>query len=73
MKSRPSATSVFLKVIGFMVLLIGSLNTMLAWKGGFISSDFQMALIGAGLILMVMGAIAGQRPDKSQSSGDRRV
>ncbi len=62
--SKPSTLSVFLKSIGFMVLLIGALNVMLAWKGGFVGSDFQMVLIGAGLIMMVMGIVASQRTEK---------
>jgi hypothetical protein len=66
--TKPSTASVFLKVIGFMVLLIGTLNVMLAWKGGFVGSDFQMVLIGGGLIMMVMGAVAGQRAESSKSS-----
>ncbi len=51
-----------------MILLIGTLNVMLAWKGGFVGGDLQMALIGGGLIMMVMGAVAGQRTESSKSS-----
>lgn len=69
--SRPSTTSIFLKIIGFIVLLLGSLNTMLAWKGGFVGSDFYMVLIGSGLLLLLMGSILGQRAAASGESDEQ--
>ncbi|MDP6788654.1 MAG: hypothetical protein QF830_02380 [Rhodospirillales bacterium] len=44
-------------LFGVILIILGGLNTMLSWRGGFAILPFHTMLIGAGLLLCVVGAI----------------
>lgn len=49
-----------LSLFGAIMIILGTLNTMLSWRGGFEVVSFQVGLIATGIILCVIGAIRRQ-------------
>jgi hypothetical protein len=52
---------VALKLLGVVSIILGSLDSMLSWRGGFAVEPFYIALILGGVILYVAGSLAGKR------------
>lgn len=48
-----------IKVFGVSLFLIGSLNTMLFWRGGLSDNIFGPSIILAGIALFIIGTIRG--------------
>lgn len=55
-----------IKLFGVVVIFLGLLDAMLAWRGGLPSDTFYVWLVGAGLILYVGGAIRSRQNDDLQ-------
>ncbi len=53
--SRPRG--VVPRVFGVIMIILGSMNCMLAWRGSFEISLFYLVLIGFGLFLFCFGAV----------------
>lgn len=50
------------RLIGVSLIILGMLNTMLAWRGGFELMSLPVALVAAGLLLCLIGAaLPGRR------------
>jgi len=49
-----------LKVFGVSLFIIGSLNTMLCWRGGISTNTFGPIVMLAGIALFIAGTIRGQ-------------
>ncbi len=45
------------KLIGVVLIALGALNSMLAWKGGFVLGDFPWWLLGLGVSVFVVGVL----------------
>jgi hypothetical protein len=45
------------KLFGVVLLIVGALDFMLSWRGGFMPSGFFVLLFGAGLLLYVIGSV----------------
>lgn len=45
------------KLLGVILMALGALDSMLAWRGGIAETDFYFALFLAGALLYVAGAI----------------
>jgi hypothetical protein len=45
------------KLFGVVLLALGTLDSMLAWRGGFAVGDFALALLAAGAFLVLAGAV----------------
>ncbi len=45
------------KLFGVILIFLGILDSMLAWRGGFAVNDFYILLIALGLFLYAVGAI----------------
>ena len=45
------------KLFGVILILLGVLDSMLSWRGGFVVSDFYVLLIASGIFLYIIGAI----------------
>jgi len=48
-----------LKVFGVSLFLIGSLNTMLCWRGGIATNTFGPSVMFVGIALFIVGTIRG--------------
>jgi hypothetical protein len=46
-----------IRLFGVILIILGTLNTMLSWRGGFTVEPFHAMLIGAGLLLCLIGSI----------------
>jgi hypothetical protein len=57
--SGASRKDIVAKLFGVILLALGALGSMLAWRGGFPETDFQFALFTAGALLYALGAIRG--------------
>jgi len=45
------------RIFGVIMIILGAMNCMLAWRGSFQVSEFYVILIGLGLTLFCFGAI----------------
>ncbi len=52
---------VALKLLGVVAIILGCLDSMLSWRGGFALEPFYIALLLGGVILYVAGSLAGKR------------
>ncbi|MCP4319189.1 MAG: hypothetical protein GY789_25170 [Hyphomicrobiales bacterium] len=46
-----------IRLFGVILIILGSLNTMLSWRGSFEVHPFHAALIVTGIVLYIIGAI----------------
>ena len=49
-----------IRLFGVILVILGTLDIMLSWRGGFAVEPFHAALIGVGLLLCLIGAIRRQ-------------
>lgn len=54
---------VMTRLFGVMLILLGALNSMLAWRGGFAVSDAYVLLVASGIFIFFIGTV--QRGSKS--------
>jgi hypothetical protein len=52
-----------IRLFGVILVILGTLDTMLSWRGGFEVLPFHAMLIVTGLLLCLIGAI--RRQDRS--------
>jgi hypothetical protein len=45
------------KLFGVILIILGILDTMLAWRGGFVVNGFYIFLLASGVFLYALGAI----------------
>ena len=50
-----------IKLFGVVLILIGGMDSMLSWRGGFPVGNFYVGLIAAGIVIYALGAIRGQK------------
>lgn len=53
------------KLFGVIVMAVGALNSLLAWRGGFPLDGFHGLLAGAGIAIYLFGAIRAQRANRA--------
>jgi hypothetical protein len=53
-----------LRLFGVILIILGGLDSMLSWRGGFAVSSFYVLLIGLGIFLFVLGAIRGRKDSR---------
>ena len=46
-----------IRLFGVILIILGTLNTMLSWRGGFELLSLPVYLLGAGALLCVIGGI----------------
>jgi hypothetical protein len=51
-----------MKLFGVVLLALGALDSMLAWRGGFAVGDFALALFAGGAFLFLAGAARRRDP-----------
>ncbi len=52
---------VILRLLGVVAIILGILDSMLSWRGGFELDSFFIALILGGAILYIIGTLARSR------------
>ncbi len=60
-ENSDSNKGVIPRLLGVVAIILGSLDSMLSWRGGFAVEPFYVALILGGVILYVTGTLAGKR------------
>ncbi len=45
------------KLLGVILIILGALDSMLSWRGGFEAGDGYLVLIAAGMALFAVGAV----------------
>ncbi len=49
-----------IRLFGVILIILGSLDIMLSWRGGFEIAPFHAGLLAAGVLLCLIGAIRRQ-------------
>ncbi len=65
MEDAGTRKGVIAKLFGVIMIILGIMDTMLAWRGGFAVNDFYIALIACGIFFYFIGAVRGYRNDSS--------
>ena len=60
-ENNTSQKCVILILLGVVAIILGFLDSMLSWRGGFAVEPFYIALILGGVILYITGSLAGKR------------
>ncbi|MCP4381036.1 MAG: hypothetical protein GY798_06390 [Hyphomicrobiales bacterium] len=64
-----SSRGAILRLFGVILIILGALDIMLSWRGGFEVFSFHVMLFVTGQVLYVIGAIRRRdRPDMNQSA-----
>lgn len=58
-----SSRGAIIRLFGVILIILGTLNTMLSWRGGFQVPDLPVLMIAAGALLCLAGGI--RRPKSS--------
>jgi hypothetical protein len=54
-------------VFGLILIFLGAMDSMLAWRGGFSASEFYSILIFCGVLLFAFGSI--RQSQTSEATG----
>ena len=57
MNEEPTNRGVNIRLFGVVLIILGALNSMLSWRGGFALTDTHVLLIVSGIALYAIGAI----------------
>ncbi len=57
---RRSSRGAFARMFGVILIILGTLDIMLSWRGAFEIVPFHVMLIAAGLLLCLIGAVRRQ-------------
>ncbi len=49
------------RLLGVVAIILGSLDSVLSWRGGFDVEPFYITLIAGGVVLYISGSVAGRR------------
>ena len=61
--NNKSNRGVITRLFGVILIILGVLDSMLAWRGGFAVSDVYVLLVASGVFVYFIGAV--QRRSKS--------
>lgn len=57
METGGTARGSIIKLFGVVLVILGALDSMLMWRGGFALADVHVLLVACGLFLCLIGAI----------------
>ncbi len=60
-EDNDSRKGVIPRLLGVVAIILGFLDSMLSWRGGYAVEPFYIALILGGAILYVIGSLTGKR------------
>ena len=64
---------VAIKLLGVVLIILGVLDSMLSWRGGFVLNEAYVLLIASGIFVYAIGAIVfGSRSQSGSATTDRR-
>ena len=64
---------VAIKLLGVVLIILGVLDSMLSWRGGFVLSETYVLMITSGIFLYAIGAIGfGARTRSGPTATSRR-
>jgi hypothetical protein len=81
MEAHDTSRGAVIRLFGVILVILGTLDSMLMWRGGFVLSNVYVGMIVSGLFLYVIGTIrrrngvltqvkAGpEQPDKTELTG----
>ncbi|MCP4070455.1 MAG: hypothetical protein GY742_01780 [Hyphomicrobiales bacterium] len=55
--SEPNTRGAVTKLFGVILIILGALNTMLSWRGGFEVLSLPVIFLAGGLVLCLVGSI----------------
>ncbi len=58
-----SSRGAIIRLFGVILIILGTLNTMLSWRGGFPGPDLPVLVIAAGALLCLARGV--RRPESS--------
>lgn len=58
-KPEHSTRGAVVRLFGVILIILGALNTMLSWRGGFEVLSLPVIFIVSGLLLCLIGSIMG--------------
>lgn len=53
---------VAIKLFGVILVFLGTLDSMMLWRGGFALNEAYVLLILTGIFLYIVGSIRGRKP-----------
>ena len=56
-KDKKTTKGVMTRLFGVILIILGILDSMLAWRGGFAVSDLYVVLISFGVFVYFIGAL----------------
>jgi hypothetical protein len=56
------------KLFGVVVIFVGALDSLLAWRGGLPFDGFHGLLAGVGVVIYLFGAIRAQRATRVEEN-----
>ncbi len=59
--SNDNNRGAIIRLFGVILIILGSLNTMLSWRGGFEVLPLHAALIATGFLFYAIGAVLRSR------------
>lgn len=59
MEEEKTKRGVGIKVFGVSLIILGSLNLMLCWRGGLAVYPFYPAIMVVGIVLFIFGTLRG--------------
>ena len=64
---------VAIKLLGVVLIILGVLDSMLSWRGGFALNEAYVLLIASGIFVYAVGAIVhGSRSQSGSTATSRR-
>ena len=64
MNDRTGNAGLFARIFGVILIILGSMDCMLAWRGSYQINEFYMILIGFGMVLFCFGAVRASGSSK---------
>ncbi len=58
---HPNTLGPVVRLFGVVLIILGTLNTMLSWRGGFEVLSLPVYLFAAGILLCVIGGVLRER------------
>lgn len=56
-KDHDPSRGAIIRLFGVIIIILGTLDSMLMWRGGFVLSGLYVGMIASGLFLYLIGAI----------------
>ena len=76
-EAHDSSRGAIIRLFGVILVILGTLDSMLMWRGGFALSGVYVLMIATGVVLYAIGTIRGGQKRKRQlapvKGGDKSI